>query len=478
MAEIGLIASVIQVAGAGLKLSQTLYEYFDTVASADRRIKDIAKEVQLTSFVINDLGHLFKHDQTSTVHTKSALKTADETVQECLSVFNDLDAALKKTQKNTLGRFTLPFRETKIELLRNHIEKLKSTLALLLLVLTHAHQLASQKLDQEAKVAQRKQIKQLFQENKQSTEKYKDSLRNYAGSDDEQDMEEEDLSSSGDPLMTTSAISSNITTINLATCVQHIQGLLDDIENLQQAISKKENNDFSEHHQSLIGSYFKARGHLDSILLGNPKTGAEIGDTSLEISSVERSELSFSIRRELTGSTLKSMESRTPEGVVMQAGVEKSQHVWLNMSEENFDSAFKAAILKAQEDGRREERERLVEEAKESEKPAVVDEKLFHTITENILKEMEKKKAEERARNAKEMERTFAEVIRKELKEARRDDERRARIEAEARAQTEVESNADREKEPIEFEDAIGRKFSFQFHLVKSWPVWTFHIVH
>jgi hypothetical protein len=49
MAEtIGLIASVVQVAGAGLKLSHTLYQYADGVATADRRIKDIAKEIELT----------------------------------------------------------------------------------------------------------------------------------------------------------------------------------------------------------------------------------------------------------------------------------------------------------------------------------------------------------------------------------------------------------------------------------------------
>ena len=144
MAEIGLIASVIQVAGAGLKLSQTLYQYADSVSSADRRIKDIAKEVELTSFVIDELGDIFKHDQTSALLSKNALRTADETVKECSSVFLELDAALQKTKKNALGRFILPFRESKIELLRSHIDKLKSTLQLLMQVLTHAHQVASQ----------------------------------------------------------------------------------------------------------------------------------------------------------------------------------------------------------------------------------------------------------------------------------------------------------------------------------------------
>ena len=50
MAELlGLVASVIQMAGAGVELSKTLYEYVDGVATADHKIKDIAAEIKMTS---------------------------------------------------------------------------------------------------------------------------------------------------------------------------------------------------------------------------------------------------------------------------------------------------------------------------------------------------------------------------------------------------------------------------------------------
>jgi hypothetical protein len=445
MAEIGLIASVIQVAGAGLKLSQTLYQYADTVANADRRIKDIAKEVQLTSFVIDELGHIFNQDQSSTILSENAIKTADETVKECSTVFQELDAALKKTKKNTLGRLMLPFRESKIDLLRNHIDKLKSTLQLLMQVLTHAHQIASQKLDREAEAEQREQIKQLLQNKKKSTKKYEESLKNYTGSDEESDKENEDPKTSKDLLMTASSISSSITTKSLAACVQHIQGLLDDIENLQQALSdEKEGNDPSEHHQSLVGSYFRARGHLDSVLLGNPTSGAESEVAGSETTSLRRSEMEFSIRRELTGSTLQATESRTSEEIVVQTSVAKSQHEWLGMSEKDFDVAFKAAILKAQEDARKEEREKLANaEAKE------------------------RQNAEEEARRALEAARKAEEAARQAAKEM----EERARAEAKAKAALDAEAKAAREREPIKFEDAMGRKFTFPFIYVSTWPV-------
>lgn len=144
MAEIGVIASIIQVAGAGLKLSQTLYQYADSVSSADRRVKDIAKEVQLTSFVIQELGDIFKNSESSALLSKNAIKTADETLIECSTVFTELDAAINKTKRSAFGKFKFPFKEPKIELLRSHIDKLKSTLQLLMHVLSHAHQIASQ----------------------------------------------------------------------------------------------------------------------------------------------------------------------------------------------------------------------------------------------------------------------------------------------------------------------------------------------
>jgi hypothetical protein len=63
MAEIGLIASVIGVAGAGLKLSITLYTFSETVATAADSIKAIAKDVSLTSAVLEELGSNLKHDE-------------------------------------------------------------------------------------------------------------------------------------------------------------------------------------------------------------------------------------------------------------------------------------------------------------------------------------------------------------------------------------------------------------------------------
>lgn len=324
MAEVvGLVASVIQVAGAGLKLSQTLYQYADGVATADRRIKDIAKEIELTSFVIEDLGAIFNQEENATIISNNAVRTANETMKECSNVFAEISATLKKSRKNTFGRLMLPFRDPKIQLLRDHIDKLKSTLTLLMQVLSHAHLVKSNKLGKEAIARQREEIKTLLEQKKISTKKYEESLRNYSGSEDGTLVDDDILSnreldqqSSTNTLSTLSA-DSTINLDSLGKCVNHIRNLLENIETLQQALTNQvDGDDNSEHHQSLIGSYFKTRSHLDEVLFGSSRS-----------STVRASirEIKIGIEKSLTGSTHRSDITLTNTAQVAEdAGAQSS----------------------------------------------------------------------------------------------------------------------------------------------------------
>jgi len=291
MAEVvGLVASVVQLAGAGLKLSQTLYQYADGVASADRRIKDIANEVKLTSFVIQELGTIFERDETANLISENAVRTANETIKECFAVFTELELKINKGKPGKMGRLMLPFKDNKIELLRSQIDKLKSTLELLMQVLIHAHQVSSEKYNREAEAKHREEIKQLLENKKQATKKYEESLRNFSISDgstvvDEGDrslQDEVDVGSPSNLINAASAIGSTINPDTLATCVDHVRSLLADIETLQLALTKQvdgdDHADHADHHQKAIGSYFLARSHLDSVLLGNAQ--AKVTDTS------------------------------------------------------------------------------------------------------------------------------------------------------------------------------------------------------
>lgn len=345
MAEIlGLVASVIQLAGTGLKLSQTLYQYADGVATADRRIRDIAKEIQLTSYVIEELGIVFKQGEAASLISNNALKTADETMKECSAVFAEIDATLKKSKKNTFGRLMLPFRDNKIELLRNHIDKLKSTLQLLMQVLTHAHQVASKKLDRETEARQREQIKELLDLKKKSAERYNQSLKDYSMSDAStvvslDGLDDEDKDQFNDNRFTVAALAlgSTIPPGSLETCVRHIRDLLGDIEALQQALTQQvDGDDCSAHHQNLLGSYFRARGHLDAVLLGNPHPSKE----SL-VTGVEQDKRPLSIV-----ATGDSNSEATQQNILVQSSIEPSQSISVNQSSIKFqDTTGKKYIL-------------------------------------------------------------------------------------------------------------------------------------
>ncbi|KAF2013733.1 hypothetical protein BU24DRAFT_327054, partial [Aaosphaeria arxii CBS 175.79] len=290
MAEvIGLAASIIQIGATGLKLSETLYQYAETVASADKRVGDIALEVNLTSSLIKELGTIFNEKRNVSLLSQDAVKTANTTIKACENVFVKMSAEVNKTNKNKLGKFTLPFREPKINLLRTHLDMLKNTLQLLLGVLNLAHSKLTHD-DRRVEQKLREQIKTLLLEKKKSTKRYEESLKNYnryvsvmrskirlllIDSDDEweeQPSHKPSLDSPKDGTISISQISTTITTDNLAQCVQHVQTLLGDIERLQQVLAKAEAGvDHSEHHQAIIGSYLRTKDHLDGIFLGNPK---------------------------------------------------------------------------------------------------------------------------------------------------------------------------------------------------------------
>jgi hypothetical protein len=164
MAEIGLIASVIGVAGAGLKLSITLYTFSETVATAADSIKAIAKDVSLTSAVLEELGSNLKHDEQARLYSGTALKTAQTVVVDCEAVFKQIDGALSKSMERISGlsgngrrkgkggkvvlsameKLKWPFLQPKMQELRANLERLKSTLVLMLNVLTYARKVQTE----------------------------------------------------------------------------------------------------------------------------------------------------------------------------------------------------------------------------------------------------------------------------------------------------------------------------------------------
>ena len=162
MAELGIIASVVQIADVGLRLSIKLYTFGEIVASADRSVISISKDVSLTSGVLKELGQILDSDRETRTFSENAVQTADGIVKECLGVFQEMESMLVKklpglaqtdsgngksgqrANKATvmLERLKWGYLQPKLQLLRSNLDRLKSTLLLMLNVITYARQVS------------------------------------------------------------------------------------------------------------------------------------------------------------------------------------------------------------------------------------------------------------------------------------------------------------------------------------------------
>lgn len=156
MAELGIIASVIQIADVGLRLSIKLYTFGEIVSTADRSVISISKDVSLTSSVLEELGALLDKDTSSRMISENAVQTADKVVKECLEVFEEIETVLVKKMPNIrasaeekrpkavmlLEKVKWTYLQPKLQLLRSNLDRLKSTLLLMLNVITYARQVA------------------------------------------------------------------------------------------------------------------------------------------------------------------------------------------------------------------------------------------------------------------------------------------------------------------------------------------------
>jgi len=324
----------------------------------------------------------------------------------------------------------------------------------------------NRKLDRAAEAAQRDEIKALLHAKNESTKRYEESLRKYSSSSGDtvvkcirphislsithNDSDDDDI---GDLKMSTLAIPATITTKSLETCMQHIRGLLKDIDALQKSLSSNNTNP-SEHQQSLIGSYFRARGHLDAVLLGNPRSSEDI--QGIKVDKIERKR-----PVEETAAKLEILKGQDAEIAQLKAELRalkvkdrmrtRELEIQAKRREMEKTATSKAADDSAERRAVEEKRRRIEEEMR----------------AQKIAEEHAKQAAEEAAM------RVAAEEAARAAKKAF--EEAKAAAEKEAKAAKEAYLT---KQKPILFKDAIGRKFNFPFHLCSTWQVSTFYSHH
>ena len=147
---LGIVAGMFQVADIGAKLSVNLSSFARKAKSADLAIRDISKDVSLTCSVLRELAKELQKDEKAKLCSNHAMTTAQRIIDECRKVFNDLNTTLdtnKPMPQDTMAfkkwtqRLKYPFVEPRIDLLRANLERLKSTILLMLNVIMYAGQL-------------------------------------------------------------------------------------------------------------------------------------------------------------------------------------------------------------------------------------------------------------------------------------------------------------------------------------------------
>ncbi|KIX04549.1 uncharacterized protein Z518_05419 [Rhinocladiella mackenziei CBS 650.93] len=150
MAEIGIIASIVGVAGAGFKLSLILNAISCEVANAGLEVHSISKTVTLFSLMLKQTGNVLQ--SADSVHSREAVETVKSMADESTRVFDEINDMLDRvrTKPTTEGtsptiqqRFRWCFKKHRVIYLLAQLESLKLSLSLMLQIIQLGKLMAS-----------------------------------------------------------------------------------------------------------------------------------------------------------------------------------------------------------------------------------------------------------------------------------------------------------------------------------------------
>jgi len=175
---LGIAASVIQIAELGARLSVKLFVFSRKIKSADKSIDSISQDIAATGAVLQQLGSELSKDENAELCSNEALATTRNLVDSCMSVFKDLESSLdgRFSSSNSVvagwkQRLKFPFLEAQIEVLRSNLERLKSSLLVMLNVLIFAAQVRSHR-DIDVLKDHRSLVETLIEEKNASEKRY------------------------------------------------------------------------------------------------------------------------------------------------------------------------------------------------------------------------------------------------------------------------------------------------------------------
>jgi len=152
MAEIGAIASIVGVAGAGAQLSLVLFEFASIVGSARVEVERVGMEISQFCAVLTQLRSTLKKARARRFSV-SAISTTQDILERCQQVFKEIEDIVvplqrgtgnpKETSTDLMARVKWTFKRSKVQILQKTLESSKNTLQLMLQVLDLAQKTAT-----------------------------------------------------------------------------------------------------------------------------------------------------------------------------------------------------------------------------------------------------------------------------------------------------------------------------------------------
>ena len=142
MDPLSIATGAISVAGAGVKLVQSLRSYVETVNKADKWIEALADRVKLTSAVLDNVGVLLRTEEVRKHCTTELLTSTNTALNGCKGVFSQLEAHvagfIRQNKSGHVGltaNSTSSLSQNELNVLQARLDRFRSSLDLILAVL-------------------------------------------------------------------------------------------------------------------------------------------------------------------------------------------------------------------------------------------------------------------------------------------------------------------------------------------------------
>lgn len=104
MAEFGIAAGVLQVAGFGAALGSALWTYVKDVRNANKDLESLAGQVAATATCLDSVGSLLQDPQTKALPTAKLYEDTRAVSEGCREVFQELETAVQSAKAGSRSK--------------------------------------------------------------------------------------------------------------------------------------------------------------------------------------------------------------------------------------------------------------------------------------------------------------------------------------------------------------------------------------